>query len=63
MRWFSTFTTPERVKRSRLELEKSLAEMDRSDAGRKGADTRRMNATMHKLYGNRLADGFLMLKD
>ena len=58
MRWFSTYTTPERVKAAKKELEDSLKQMDRSDAGRLGADTRRMNATMHVMYGTRLKDGF-----
>jgi hypothetical protein len=63
VRCFSTFTTPERVKSARAELEASLKKMDRSEASRKGADTRRMNATMHKLYGIRLRDGFRMMMD
>jgi len=58
MRWFDTFTTPERVEAAKKELEESLRKMDRSNAARRGADTRRMNATMHKYYGNRLEDGF-----
>ena len=63
MRYFNTHTTPGRIKRARIELEKSIKKLDRSIAGQKGADTRRANATMHKLFGTRLADGFRMMSD
>ena len=59
-RWLDLYTTPDRVKASRDALEADRKRKSRSDAA---MTSDRVGTAYHVPYGQRLMDGFRMLKD